>query len=79
MKASKVQIVFDNRKDFVMQITDNGQGFSTTDLSKRSGSHVGLNIMHERALRIHAHLDLASRPGCTQITLTLPQQERILI
>ncbi len=78
-KASKVQIVFDNRKDFMMQITDDGQGFSTTDLSKRSGSHVGLNIMHERALRIHAHLDLASRPGCTQITLTLPQQERILI
>ena len=78
-KAGKVEIIFDNRKDFVMQIIDDGQGFSTGDLEKQSGNHVGLNIMHERALRIHACLELDSRPGCTQIKLTLPQQERILI
>ncbi len=79
-EASEVEIVFDNRQDFVMQITDNGRGFDTAALSTLSGSHVGLNIMRERALRIHAELELVSEPQqYTRITLTLPQQERILV
>ena len=64
-----------------MTITDDGLGFDPTKLAEQSGSHVGLNIMRERALRIHARLELDSRAGGghTRICLTLPQQERILI
>lgn len=79
-QANKVAIAFDNRQDFVMTITDDGRGFDPADPAKQSGGHVGLNIMRERALRIHARLELDSRVGGhTRIRLTLPQQERILI
>ncbi|WP_244958844.1 type IV pili methyl-accepting chemotaxis transducer N-terminal domain-containing protein [Neisseria shayeganii] len=79
--AQNVTVTFDNRQDFVMTITDDGRGFDPADLSKQSGGHVGLNIMRERALRIHARLELDSSAGggCTRVCLTLPQQERILI
>ncbi|MDO4693615.1 MAG: type IV pili methyl-accepting chemotaxis transducer N-terminal domain-containing protein [Eikenella sp.] len=79
--AHNVAIAFDNRQDFVMTITDDGRGFDPADLSKQSGNHVGLNIMRERALRIHARLELDSSAGGghTRVCLTLPQQERILI
>ena len=79
--AQNVVITFDNRQDFIMTITDDGLGFDPTKLAEQSGSHVGLNIMRERALRIHARLELDSSAGGghTRICLTLPQQERILI
>lgn len=79
--AQNVVITFDNRQDFIMTITDDGLGFDPTKLAEQSGSHVGLNIMRERALRIHARLELDSSAGggYTRICLTLPQQERILI
>ncbi len=76
--ATQVDILFDNRQDFVMQITDNGCGFDVASLETLAGSHVGLNIMHERARRIHAEMKLDSQPGqYTQIQLTLPQAERL--
>lgn len=80
-QAHNVAIAFDNRQDFVMTITDDGRGFDPADLVKQSGSHVGLNIMRERALRIHARLELTSsaQGGHTRVCLTLPQQERVLI
>ena len=79
-QASKVDIAFENQHDFVMTITDNGKGFDINHIKKLSGNHVGLGIMQERALRIHAHLVLDSQPEqYTRISLTLPQQERIML
>ena len=76
-QATQVDIRFDNRQDFVMEIEDNGRGFDIEGLKERhSGNHVGLNIMHERAQRIRAHLSLHSKPGSTRVTLNLPYEER---
>ncbi len=52
-------------------VRDNGAGFDT---NKHPGeSHVGLNIMRERAGRIGAEVDVVSRAGRgTTVTLTLP-------
>nr|WP_253340406.1 type IV pili methyl-accepting chemotaxis transducer N-terminal domain-containing protein [Neisseria sp. HSC-16F19] len=79
-QAERVEVAFDNEKDFVMSITDNGCGFVVADLVHLSDSHVGLNIMQERALRIHARLEMDSVPHeYTQIKLTLPHEERNLL
>ena len=76
-QATEVDIRFDNRQDFVMEIEDNGRGFDIEGLKERhSGNHVGLNIMHERAQRIRAQLSLHSKPGSTRVTLNLPYEER---
>lgn len=78
-QSQYVEIEFDNRQDFVMTIRDNGRGFDTGRLNALSGSHVGLNIMRERAKRIHACLNIESEPErYTQVSLTLPKEERIL-
>ncbi len=77
-QATRVDILFDNRQDVVMRIRDNGKGFSAEPSDSPTGTHVGLNIMRERALRIRADLKLSSRPGQTEVCLTLPQQERTL-
>lgn len=78
-QAQHVEIEFDNSSDFTMTIRDDGRGFDTARLSALPGSHVGLNIMHERAKRIHACLNIESEPECcTKVSLTLPKQERIL-
>lgn len=76
-QAQQVAISMNNQADFVMTIRDNGRGFDTGH--EFSGSHVGLNIMKERAKRIRANLHIQSQPNqFTQINLTLPKAERIL-
>ncbi|RRD90197.1 type IV pili methyl-accepting chemotaxis transducer N-terminal domain-containing protein [Conchiformibius steedae] len=76
-QAQHVAVDFDNGRDFVMTITDNGRGFDTR--RPLASSHVGLGIMRERARRIRAELDIQSHPNrYTRIRLTLPQSERIL-
>ncbi len=78
-QADFVKIIFENHEDFVMSIEDNGHGFDVNLLNSLSGNHVGLGIMRERALRIHAQFDLQSSPNHgTQIRLILPKSERIL-
>ena len=77
--AGQVNIEFDNQHDFTMTISDNGCGFDTAALAKLSGSHVGLGIMRERALRIRAELSITSQPDTgSQVRLCLPHQERNL-
>jgi two-component system, NarL family, nitrate/nitrite sensor histidine kinase NarX len=52
-------------------VRDNGAGF---DVRQRLGEfHVGMKIMHERAGRIGAGVEVVSAPGeGTRVTLTLP-------
>ncbi|WP_416191133.1 type IV pili methyl-accepting chemotaxis transducer N-terminal domain-containing protein [Neisseria sp. CCUG12390] len=78
-QATRVNVSFHNHDDFEMKIEDNGCGFDTADLNDfAENGHVGLNIMFERAQRIRAGLNVASRPGRTEISLLLPKKERIL-
>ena len=52
-------------------VRDNGSGFDTTQ--QHDETHVGTKIMHERAERIGATVQVESRPGQgTSLTLTLP-------
>jgi signal transduction histidine kinase len=61
-----------------LRIADDGCGFEprkAADLS--SGDHFGLQIMHERAQRIGASLQIRSQPGAgTEIVLFLPRIAR---
>lgn len=57
-------------------VRDNGAGFDTRKYP--GDSHVGLNIMRERAGRIGAELDLVSAAGQgTAVTLTLPSHPEV--
>ncbi|UOO80818.1 type IV pili methyl-accepting chemotaxis transducer N-terminal domain-containing protein [Uruburuella testudinis] len=76
-QAKQVRLKITNEQDFTLNICDNGIGFDTGRLNNLSGEHVGLGIMHERARRIHARLEVQSTPlQGTTITLTLPHQKR---
>ncbi len=75
--ASRVRVGLEDRHDFTLTITDNGTGFDPAHLATMGESHVGIDIMRERAQRIDAALALHSVPGSgTTITLTLPQAQR---
>ena len=76
-RADTVKVRVDDDGDFWLSISDNGVGFDATVESSDDESHVGLHIMRERAQRIHAALDIQSRPGAgTTVTLHLPQAQR---
>lgn len=76
-EADRVDIVIRNDRDFNLLIADNGQGYDPAEVARRGEAHVGLHIMRERAARIHALINMKSRPGGgTRIALTLPGAER---
>jgi two-component system nitrate/nitrite sensor histidine kinase NarX len=75
--ATRVVVRLEDRSDFLLTIEDNGDGFDTAELPGMGESHVGIDIMRERAERIDAVLALRSLPGTgTTVTLTLPQAQR---
>ncbi|HWT53252.1 MAG TPA: type IV pili methyl-accepting chemotaxis transducer N-terminal domain-containing protein [Rhodocyclaceae bacterium] len=76
--AGKVGVRISNRRDFALDIDDDGRGFDAAEVETRSEKqHIGLNIMRERAARMHAQLTIDSRPGAgTHIRLLLPRDER---
>jgi two-component system nitrate/nitrite sensor histidine kinase NarX len=75
--ASRVEIRLDDRQDFGLTIRDNGIGFDPETLFQEGESHVGINIMRERAQRIHASFDVASVPGKgATISLRVPREQR---
>ena len=51
------------RRDFVLDISDDGQGYDAEEVAARGEAHVGLHIMRERAARMRAVIKLESRPG----------------
>jgi len=60
-KASRVDVKLSCNGECALSIRDDGIGF---DVSRDTGdTHVGLRIMHERAHRIGAELDMGSIPG----------------
>lgn len=76
--AAKVRVRIVNRRDFELDIEDDGRGFDAGEVETRSDKqHIGLNIMRERAARMHAQLTIHSQPGAgTHIRLMLPRDER---
>jgi two-component system nitrate/nitrite sensor histidine kinase NarX len=60
-----------------VEVRDDGCGFAT-EATAQDETHVGLRIMHERAERIGADVDIASVPGSgTCVVLTLPERRRL--
>lgn len=75
--ATKVTIRVDNRQDFRLTIEDDGVGFDAHTLLAKADSHVGMNIMRERAQRIEASLSVTSQGGNgTTVSLLLPYEQR---
>jgi two-component system, NarL family, nitrate/nitrite sensor histidine kinase NarX len=75
--AKRVEIRLDNRQDFLVTIRDDGIGFRSETLQDKGDSHVGINIMRERAQRIQASLEIDSEvEKGTTVTLRLPQEQR---
>jgi len=75
--AKQVDIRLDDRQDFMLTIRDDGIGFDAQTLLQKGDNHVGINIMRERAQRIHAALDLNSATGKgTTVSLSLSQEQR---
>lgn len=76
--ASHVEVSLSDQKDFALTIRDNGIGFDAETLRQKGESHVGINIMRERAQRIHAAFDIASVPGAgTTVVLHVPHEQRL--
>lgn len=75
--ADKVDIQLDDHQDFVLTIRDNGVGFDAETVLQKGESHVGINIMRERAQRIQARFEVTSRPGQgTIVSLCVPRAQR---
>lgn len=77
-QAQHVTILLDNREEgMVVEIDDDGIGFSVSPEGKGEPGHVGIGIMCERAHRIKARCEVDSAPGAgTRIRLILPREER---
>ena len=61
-QASEVQVLVDRGPHWVFRVRDNGKGFDAVECS-HDETHVGLQIMRERAERIGARIELDSLPG----------------
>ena len=70
-RAAHVRLAVEQQPLWRFAIDDDGIGF-TCD-APCDETHVGLRIMHERAQRLGARLEVSSRPGQgTSVVLTLP-------
>ena len=75
--ASHVDIRLQDGQDFLLSIRDDGVGFNSETLLQKGDGHVGINIMRERAQRIHATLEIDSAAGKgTAVMLHLAHEER---
>ena len=61
-QASQVQVEVHRGPRWVFLVRDNGRGFDP-DSPAQDETHVGLQIMRERAERIGAHIELHSLQG----------------
>jgi len=75
--AGHVEIRLQDGQDFMLSIRDDGVGFNAETLLQKGDGHVGINIMRERAQRIHAWLEVDSEPGKgTMVSVRLPHEQR---
>ena len=63
-QADVVRFLLSFRKgDYTLLIEDDGVGFDESKIAPEGGSHLGLNILRDRANQIGGHLDIESEPG----------------
>ena len=75
-QASQVTLTLDKGEHWRFAVSDNGLGFDAA--RQPDASHVGLNIMRERASRIGADVHIQSALGAgSTITLTLPAHPEV--
>lgn len=75
--ADHVLVRVRDGQDFSLSISDNGVGFDAAAVSAAREAQVGLHIMRERALRIHADLAIESRAGAgATVRLLVPSARR---
>jgi len=71
-EASEVRVTVKNDGIFAVVVEDNGKGFDLDEVKEKGSSHVGMNIMKERAIRLGAKLGIESKPGQgTLVSLTM--------
>ncbi|NYT62406.1 type IV pili methyl-accepting chemotaxis transducer N-terminal domain-containing protein [Alcaligenaceae bacterium] len=76
-QATKVEIKIENRHDFRLHVSDDGVGYDPEEVAGRSDEHFGRRIMHERAKRMQASLELRASPGKgASVALLLPASAR---
>ncbi|MCP5174538.1 MAG: type IV pili methyl-accepting chemotaxis transducer N-terminal domain-containing protein [Moraxellaceae bacterium] len=76
-QCTQVKVRALNRANFDLTIEDNGIGFDPQQVQSTAQKHIGLNIMQERASRIHAQFDIHSQLNQgTTIKLHLSQEQR---
>ncbi|CAG9179022.1 type IV pili methyl-accepting chemotaxis transducer N-terminal domain-containing protein [Cupriavidus pinatubonensis] len=75
--AAHVTVSLSHGHDFRLVVEDDGEGFDPAELGRDGEAHVGLNIMRERAARLHARLAIDARPGRgVRIELVLPHGDQ---
>lgn len=75
--ATQVEIRLMDRHDFTLSIRDDGVGCDAETVRGKGESHVGINIMRERAQRISASFEFQSAPSAgTTVTLKLGREQR---
>ncbi len=71
--ASRVRVAIGGNGCFEALVEDNGRGFDIGAVEKKGFSHIGLDIMKERARRIKGELSVISTPGKgTRVLLRIP-------
>ncbi|RDK05548.1 type IV pili methyl-accepting chemotaxis transducer N-terminal domain-containing protein [Cupriavidus lacunae] len=71
--AAHVAVALSHGRDFRLVVQDDGEGFDPDELATRADTHIGLNIMRERAARLGAQLHVQASPGSgVRIELVLP-------
>ena len=77
-QATHVRITLANSGDFNLTVHDNGRGFDMKQENALAQHHVGLQIMAERAARLHAAFEITSLPKTgTTLSLHIAHTERI--
>ncbi|MDI4634067.1 type IV pili methyl-accepting chemotaxis transducer N-terminal domain-containing protein [Pelomonas sp. V22] len=78
-EADHVSLRVEQLPRWSFELQDNGRGFAMPD-AEAASTHVGLQIMRERAARIGARLSIETPPeGGTRVRLVLPEQMRAFI
>lgn len=62
-KATEVIVSVKGGGDFEVIVEDNGVGFDVEEVKNKGVSHVGIDIMQERAVRLGADLAIETSPG----------------
>lgn len=75
-EASAVNVTISINGCFEVAVKDNGKGFNASPVKNRGFSHIGIEIMRERAHRLNGEIVIESLPGTgTKVILRIPHGE----